>query len=188
MHCIDPCCANACMIGALQKREFGIVTWEPDKCIGCRYCQVACPYNVPKFQWDTPVPEIVKCEMCLHLIKGGGIPGCCSACPKEAVIFGKYSDLLADAKQRIAAAPDSYWPQGNPKIFGEHDGGGTQVLYLAGVDFGKLGLPPLGDEGVGKLARDIQHGAYKGFIAPVALYALLGIAVWRSKRSEGKED
>ena len=69
MHCIDPCCANACMIGALAKREYGIVTWDGDKCIGCRYCQVACPFTVPKFQWDTPTPEIVKCEMCLHLIQ-----------------------------------------------------------------------------------------------------------------------
>ena len=86
MHCIDPGCVNACMIGAFKKREYGIVTWDKDRCIGCRYCQVACPYNIPKFQWDTAVPEIVKCELCNHMLARGEEPGCCQACPKEAVI------------------------------------------------------------------------------------------------------
>ena len=71
MHCIDPGCVNACMIGAFKKREYGIVTWDPDRCIGCRYCQVACPYNIPKFQWDTAMPEIVKCELCNHMLARG---------------------------------------------------------------------------------------------------------------------
>lgn len=196
MHCIDPGCANACMIGAFKKRELGIITWDPTRCIGCRYCQVACPYNIPKFQWDTAVPKIVKCELCDHIIvdaqtgeyKEGTEPGCCQACPTDAVIFGKYEDLLADAKQRIADYPDRYWPKGSPKIFGETDGGGTQVLYLAGVDFEELGLPPLGEAGVGELARSIQHGIYKGFIAPVALYAVLGAVLWRNRRASKKEE
>jgi Fe-S-cluster-containing dehydrogenase component len=187
MHCIDPGCTNACMIGAFKKREFGIVTWDGTRCIGCRYCQVACPYNIPKFQWDTANPKINKCELCLHMIQAGKQPGCCQACPKEAVIFGKYTDLLADAKERVAKHPDLYWPQGDPKIFGEHDGGGTQVLYLASLDFEKLGLPELGDEGSAKLARSVQHGVYKGFIAPVALYAVLGAVIWRNRRAAEKE-
>jgi len=187
MHCIDPGCANACMIGALKKRDFGIVTWDGTRCIGCRYCQVACPYNIPKFQWDTANPKIVKCELCLHMLKQGKEPGCCQACPKEAVIFGTYEELLADAKGRVASHPDSYWPAGDPKIFGEHDGGGTQVLYLAAVDFEELGLPPLGAEGSAHLARTVQHSLYKGFIAPVALYAVLGAVIWRNSRASAKE-
>jgi len=190
MHCLDPACASACMIGALQKREHGIVTWDGDRCIGCRYCQVACPYTIPKFEWDTPTPKIVKCELCLHIIKRGGQPGCCQACPKQAVIFGTYADLLEDARTRIAERPERYWgPDGTPKIYGEHDGGGTQVLYLAGVDFAKLGLPDLGERPPALLGRTIQHSVYKGFVAPVALYALLGVAIWRGRRSgSGKED
>jgi Fe-S-cluster-containing dehydrogenase component len=194
MHCIDPGCVNACMIGAFKKRELGIVTWDINRCIGCRYCQVACPYDVPKFQWDTPVPKIVKCELCNHIIydkttgqlKEDTLPGCCQACPKQAVIFGKYDDLLADARQRIADHPERYYPKGDPQIFGDTEGGGTQVLYLAGVEFEKLGLPDLGDQGVGVLARNIQHGTYKGFIAPVALYGILGAVVWRNRRSQKK--
>ena len=187
MHCIDPGCTNACMIGAFKKREFGIVTWDKDRCIGCRYCQVACPYNVPKFQWDTAVPDIVKCELCNHMLARGEEPGCCQACPKEAVIFGTYEELLADARQRIADRPERYYPAGDPQIFGDTEGGGTQVLYLAGVDFEKLGLPVLGDDGVGVQSRTIQHGIYKGFIAPVALYGILGAVLWRNRRTAKKE-
>jgi len=187
MHCIDPGCVNACMIGAFKKREYGIVTWDPDRCIGCRYCQVACPYNIPKFQWDTAVPLIVKCELCNHMLARGEEPGCCQACPKEAVIFGTYEELLADARQRIADRPERYYPAGDPQIFGDTEGGGTQVLYLAGVDFEKLGLPELGDEGVAAQARNIQHGIYKGFIAPVALYGILGAVLWRNRRAAKKE-
>jgi Fe-S-cluster-containing dehydrogenase component len=199
MQCVDPGCTNACMIGALKKREgdFGVITWEGGRCIGCRYCQVACPYNVPKFQWGSANPKIVKCELCLHIIKDpetgelreGALPGCCKSCPKEAVIFGKLTDLMADAKDRIARHPDRYWgPEGTPKIFGEKDGGGTQVLYLAGVDFENLGLPPLGEQGSAHLARIIQHSTYKGFIAPVALYAVLGAVIWRNRRSASKTE
>jgi len=186
MHCIDPGCVNACMIGALKKREYGIVTWDKDRCIGCRYCQVACPYNIPKFQWDTAIPEIVKCELCNHMLARGEEPGCCQACPKEAVIYGTYEELLADARQRIADRPERYYPAGDPQIFGDTEGGGTQVLYLAGVDFQKLGLPDLGDEGVGVLSRTIQHGIYQGFIAPVALYGVRGAVIWRNRRAAKK--
>jgi len=197
MHCVDPGCCNACMIGAFKKREYGIVTWDPDRCIGCRYCQVACPYNIPKFQWNTGVPLIVKCELCNHIIhdpdtgtlREGALPGCCQACPKEAVIFGKYTDLIEDAKQRVADRPERYWgPDGEPKIFGLTDGGGTQVLYLADLNFEKLGLPTLGDEGTAKQAREIQHGIYRGFIAPVALYGVLGLVMWRNRRAATKEE
>jgi len=187
MHCLDPACTRACMVGAYKKRDYGIVTWDPGRCIGCRYCQVACPYTIPKFQWDKANPKIVKCELCLHLLKVGKQPGCCQACPTAAVIYGKHTDLMADAKERIAKHPDRYWPQGNPKVFGEHDGGGTQVLYLASVDFAKLGLPELGDESAGAIAQKVQHAVYKGFIAPVALYAVLGAVIWRNRRAAAKE-
>lgn len=186
MHCIDPACARACMIGAFKKREYGIVTWDPDRCIGCRYCQVACPYGIPKFQWDTPTPKIVKCELCHHIVTKGGQPGCCEACPKEAVIYGDYRELLAEARQRIADHPDRYWPAGDPQIFGDTEGGGTQVLYLAGVDFSHLGLPALGDEPAGERAATIQHAVYQGAIAPVALYGLLGVVMWRNRRANSK--
>lgn len=184
MHCIDPGCVSACMIGALQKREGGIVTYEIDKCVGCRYCQIACPFNIPKFEWKTPTPKIVKCELCNHLIAQGQIPACCDVCPRGAVIFGKTEELLVEAKRRLAESPDKYVP----KVYGEQDGGGTQVLYLAGVDFGKLGLPALGDQSSPALSETVQHGIYQGFVAPVVLYAALGAVLWRNRKNVGGEE
>lgn len=187
MHCVDPACVAACMIGALKKRELGIVTWDADRCIGCRNCQVVCPFNVPKFEWESTNPKIVKCEMCVHLIRDGGIPACCDVCPREAVIYGSREELLEEAHRRLAEHPDTYVD----KVYGEHDAGGTQVLYLSAVPFEKLGLPDLGDEAVPEHHRAIQHGIYTGFIAPVALYGVLGAVMWRNRtmaREEGGHD
>jgi Fe-S-cluster-containing dehydrogenase component len=183
MHCVDAACVGACMIGALQKREYGIVTWEANRCIGCRYCQVACPYNIPKFEWESAAPRIIKCELCNHRLAENKEPACCEVCPRSAVIYGTREELLAEAKKRLAANPDKYVP----KIYGEHDGGGTQVMYISHVPFEKLGLPELGAEAVPSLNRQIQHGVYKGMVAPAALYAVLGGVMLRNRRA-GKDD
>ena len=184
MHCVDPACASACMLGALSKDGQGIVSWEGSRCVGCRYCQMACPFNIPKFEWQARNPKIVKCELCRHLLARGGIPACARACPREAVIFGRREELLADAKKRIADNPGRYVP----KVYGESDGGGTQVLCLSAVPFEKLGLPDLGDAPVPEAARLIQHGIYRGFIAPAALYAVLGAVAFRNRRQAPGEE
>jgi formate dehydrogenase beta subunit len=178
MHCIDPACASACMLGALKKREFGIVSYDPDLCIGCRYCEIGCPFGVPKFEFARAVPKIVKCELCKERLANGQEPACTEVCPRHAVIFGRRSELLREAKRRIEASPGRYVP----KVYGETDAGGTQVLYLSHVPFEKLGLPALGDEPAPQLARSIQHGIYRGFIAPAALYAALGLVMFRNRR------
>lgn len=178
MHCADPACASACMLGALQKREFGIVSYDPDLCVGCRYCEVGCPFNVPKFEWSKATPKIVKCELCRDRLAVGKEPACTEVCPRKAVIFGKRSELLKEAKRRIAENPGRYVP----KVYGETEAGGTQVLYLSHVPFEKLGLPALGDEPAPELARSIQHTVYKNFAAPVALYGVLGLVMWRNRR------
>jgi Fe-S-cluster-containing dehydrogenase component len=178
MHCVDPACTGACMLGALKKREKGIVSYDASLCIGCRYCQMACPFGVPKFEWAKVAPKIVKCELCRHRLAEGKLPACVEVCPRGAVVYGTRADLLAEAKRRLAAHPDRYVP----KVYGEHDGGGTQVLYLAAVPFEKLGLPELGPEPVPTVARTVQHGIYKGFVAPVALYAALAAVLVRNRR------
>jgi Fe-S-cluster-containing dehydrogenase component len=183
MHCVDPACVAACMLGALKKREFGIVSYDVDYCVGCRYCEVACPYGVPKFQWASSTPRIVKCELCNHRLAKGQEPACTEVCPRHAVIFGKRADLLAEAKHRIAENPGRYVD----KIYGETDGGGTQVLYLSHVPFDKLGFPALGDEPAPQLARSVQHGVYRGFAAPLALFGVLGMIAFRNQRHEGAD-
>ena len=182
MHCVDPACASVCMISAFHKGKYGIVEYDPDKCVGCRYCQVACPFNVPKYEWRTAFPKIVKCEMCRHLQAQGKIPACCEVCPREAVIFGKHDRLLSDARGRLQREPARYYP----KIYGEQDVGGTQVLYLsaAGIPFEKLGLPSLGDQPVPELSEKLQHAIYQGFIAPVVLYSALGLVMYRNRKKQ----
>jgi Fe-S-cluster-containing dehydrogenase component len=184
MHCVDPACVAACMLGALKKREFGIVSYDVNYCVGCRYCEVACPYGVPKFQWASATPRIVKCELCNHRLAKGQEPACTEVCPRKAVIFGKRADLLQEAKRRLAESPDRYVP----KIYGETDGGGTQVLYLSHVPFDALGFPSLGDAPAADLARSVQHGVYKGFIAPLALYGVLGLIAYRNRATQTVEE
>jgi Fe-S-cluster-containing dehydrogenase component len=178
MHCIDPACVGACMIGALQKREFGIVSWDGSRCIGCRYCQMACPFGVPKFEWSKKAPKIKKCELCRHRLADGKIPACCEVCPRSAVIFGKYTGLLDEAHRRLVASPDKYVP----KVYGEHELGGTQVLYLSHVPFETLGFRFQSDEPVPQVQQTVQHGIYQGFAVPAALYALLGAVMFRNRR------
>lgn len=186
MHCLDPGCTSACMLGALQKREYGIVSYDPDLCIGCRYCQMACPFNIPKFEWSKALPKIVKCELCRHRLVKGQIPACAEACPTGAVIFGKYTELLAEAHARLRQHPERYVP----KVYGEAEVGGTQVLYLAHVDFAKLGLPTYGPEPIPAAVREVFQEIYQGIVPPVALYALLVAVLVRSRRQltgEGQE-
>jgi Fe-S-cluster-containing dehydrogenase component len=206
MQCLDPACASACMIQALKKdAKTGVVAYDATYCVGCRYCQIACPYGVPRFEFEKAVPKIVKCELCRHRFPADGAlqevdgfsrfprgqgPACSEVCPRGAVIYGKRTELLAEARRRLAQSPEQYVP----KVYGERDGGGTQALYLSHVPFEKLGLPSLGDESVSETMRTVQHGIYRGFVAPVALYAALGAVMLRNRRAgqrsstEGKEE
>ncbi len=65
MHCVEPACTSACLTKALYKTEEGPVIWRADKCMGCRFCMVSCPFDVPKFEYHSANPRIQKCQMCL---------------------------------------------------------------------------------------------------------------------------
>ena len=186
MHCLDPACTSACMLGALKKGDLGVVSYNPDLCIGCRYCTMSCPFTIPRFEWDSLAPKIVKCEFCKERLAEGKLPGCCEVCPTGAVIYGKYTDLLAEAHRRLDAYPGRYVP----RVYGETEVGGTQVLYLAHVDFAKLGLPAYGPDPVPTAVREVFQEIYQGLVPPIALYALLAAVMMRSRRlvtGEGPE-
>jgi Fe-S-cluster-containing dehydrogenase component len=183
MHCVDPACVGACMLGALQKGKFGVVSYDVSKCVGCRYCETVCPFNVPKFQWAKVAPKIVKCEFCKERLAAGRQPACTEVCPRQAVTFGKYTYLLDEAHQRIQNNPGKYVP----KVYGEHELGGTQVLYLSHIEFEKLGFRFQQDESVPHLQQTVSHGIYKGFIGPIALYGLLGAVMFRNRGNSEKE-
>lgn len=178
MHCVDPACVGACMLGALQKGKFGIVSYDAGLCVGCRYCEAACPFNVPKFEWSKKAPKIVKCELCRDRLAEGKQPACTEVCPRGAVIYGRYADLLADARARLAAEPGKYVS----RIYGERELGGTQVLYLSHVPFEHLGFHFADEQSVPHTQQTVQHGVYQGFIAPIALYGILGAVAFRNRR------
>ena len=189
MHCVDASCTSACPVGALTKDPHtGAVKYNKDVCIGCRYCQIACPYNVPKFEWDKALPQIQKCQLCSHRIAQGGYAACCEFCPTGASIYGNVQDLLKEAKRRLSLttgqmadyplrlvdSPDKTQRKVTPYIkyiYGAQEGGGTQVLMLANVPFNKLGLPQLPPESTASHAETLYHALYKGMIVP---YVLLG--------------
>ena len=132
----------------------------------------------PASSGSRPPPRIVKCELCRQRAGGKG-PACAEVCPRGAVITGRRTDLLAEARRRLAATPSAY--QGG--IYGETEAGGTACLYLSPVGFEQLGLPKLGTEPAPGLSETIQHGIYQGFVAPVALYGALAIVAWKNHRS-----
>ncbi len=202
MHCREPGCVSACPVKALEKTSEGAVVWDEDLCIGCRYCLVACPFDVPKFEYDRPVPSIRKCTFCADRIQeeapadvqvndealaGESLqrfqhcrrsPACAASCPTGCIKFGERDELLDEARSRIAADPDRYVHH----IYGEHEVGGTDWLYLANVPFDKLGfrtdLP------------DIAIPEYtKGFLSAVAPVVILGAGLgaglsWAAQRRQ----
>lgn len=185
MHCVEPSCVSGCPTSALRKGPDGIVTYDKWACCGCRYCQMNCPYNVPKFQFNNWYGEIVKCEFCYDTnMLTAGQPACTQMCPTGSALFGKRKDMLAEAKRRIAAHPDRYVDH----IYGEHEGGGTSVLIIASVPAEKLGMPDLPDYSQASVTEGIQHTLYKGLILPAFIYAVLAGIAFKNRTSHGHDD
>ena len=205
MHCVDPNCVAVCPVQALTKDpKTGIVKYDPDICTGCRYCMVGCPFDVPKYDYDNPFGEISKCELCnqkgVERLDKGELPGCCHVCPTGAIIFGTREELLAEAKRRLSLlrgteydyprqhvnSTDKYRatvPAYQYHIYGEKEGGGTQVLALSGVPFTNLGLPDLDEIATGSRAAHLQHFLYRGLALP--LVALAGLTFMTYKNMHG---
>lgn len=166
-HCLEPACASACFVKAFKKNPDGSVTYDGSICVGCRYCMVACPFNVPTFDYDEPYnPLIQKCTMCHPLLEQGKLPGCVQACPKDALTFGKRTDLLRIARERLYKNPDRYVDH----IYGEHEMGGTQWMYISGVPFSQVGM----NEDLGtKPAPEYTAGALGAVPMVVGIWPLL---------------
>ena len=135
-HCEQPTCASVCPVAALQKTPDGPVVYDADRCIGCRYCIMACPFGVPKYQWDRPIPIVGKCILCAGRVAQGLPTACAAACPTGATLFGERDTLLRQARARIATSPDTYVDH----VYGVTEAGGTSLLVLSGVPFEKLGM------------------------------------------------
>jgi formate dehydrogenase iron-sulfur subunit len=126
MHCEEPSCASACPVGALHKTEAGPVVYEFEKCIGCRYCMIACPFSIPRYEWASVTPRVSKCQFCPQRVSKGEAPACASVCDFGATKFGKREELLAEAWKRIADEPDKYAKH----VYGAEEAGGTSILII----------------------------------------------------------
>lgn len=179
LHCIEPACVSACLVGALQKEPEGPITYDAWKCIGCRYCMVACPFDIPAYDYqDAIAPQVRKCNFCFDRIrKSGGVPACVQICPRECLIFGKRRELIEVAHERIRSHPDQYIDH----VYGETEAGGTSWMYLSSVPFEKIGFVPVSSDPPSRYTEKLQHSVFKFWLPPFALYGLLGLVHWLSR-------
>jgi Ni/Fe-hydrogenase subunit HybB-like protein/Fe-S-cluster-containing dehydrogenase component len=185
LHCNRPACVSACIVGALRKREMGAVTYDAWKCIGCRYCMVACPFQIPAYDYDNALtPQVRKCQLCFHRTQEEGVlPECVAACPRQTMVYGRRSKLLELAREKIKARPNDYVHH----IYGEHEVGGTSWLYLSSVPFEQIGFLKLSSDAPPAVTEAIQHGVFKHGIPPLALYGVLGALMYVTRPRRSKE-
>lgn len=178
-HCLEPACASACFVQAFKKTPTGAVEYDASVCVGCRYCMVACPFEIPTYEYDNAfTPKVMKCTLCQPRISKGLLPGCVESCPTEALTYGKRKDLLRIARERIHAFPDKYIDH----IYGEKEMGGTSWLYLSGVPFKEIGMRE--DLGT-KAAGELTAGALGAVPIVVGLWPVLLTGIYAvSKRKE----
>lgn len=187
MHCLDPSCVSACIVGALKKSEEGPVIYNPSICIGCRYCMIACPFEILAYEYSKPLtPKVRKCQFCTNTNpEGRANPACAAACPTEAIVFGKRGELLELARNRIKQKKDQYLNH----IYGEYEVGGTSWLYLAGRDILEIGFKRLPKESPPRLTEEIQHSIFKYGAIPILFYGFLGaIMAYTNKKNKNKKE
>ncbi len=178
-HCLEPACASACFVKAFTKSKEGAVTYDASVCVGCRYCMIACPFEIPTYEYGSAFsPRVMKCTMCHPLVLEGKLPGCVESCPTEALVFGNRDDLIRMARQRITRRPDVYVDH----IYGEREMGGTSWLYLSGVPFETIGMRM--DLGVTP-APELTAGALGAVPMVVGLWPILLTGIYAmNKRKE----
>ncbi len=210
MHCVDPGCVSVCPNTAMRHdKRTGIITHHPEVCIGCRNCMVACPYNVPQFEFNKVFGEIRKCQMCnqagLERIDKGQMTACAEVCPTGATLFGSRKALLAEAKRRMGLMEGEIYeyPRGdlaNPSsphekkvpdyeqhIWGEKEAGGTNVMHIAAVPFDKLGMPELDERSAASIAEGVQETLYSYLALPAIALAGLVYVVRRNSVEDDDE-
>lgn len=176
-HCVTPACASACIVGALYKKENGPVLYDETKCIGCRYCMIACPFQIPAYEHHEPItPRVRKCTFCYDRIEAGKMPACATICPTQAICFGKRDSLLVIAKKRIKNSFGKYVNH----IYGEQEVGGTSWLYLSPVPF--TFFPKLDSTPPSKLTDWVLRGLFGYAITPTSLFAIFGALAWITRR------
>jgi formate dehydrogenase iron-sulfur subunit len=185
MHCLDPSCAAACPVGAFAKTPLGAVKYDRSKCIGCRYCMLACPFHIPRYEWGQTIPFVRKCTMCLERLEEDKKPACVEACPHEALTFGERDLLLRTARNLIRRSPRRYLP----KVWGESSWGGASLLYVSDVDLAKAGWPQAAAPPIPSITDPlIRKTPIIGLTVGLGLWAIMAIIGRRQKLMSGARE
>lgn len=180
-HCLEPACVSACPVGALRKTDVGAVIYDGDKCMGCRYCMMSCPFGVPRYDWDQTVPYVRKCILCYQRLIEGGQPACTEACPAQATVFGERSELIALAHGRLQENPGKYVQ----KIWGEQTVGGTSVMYISDIDLTFLTRgEDLGSEPIPERTKLAMNVVPFTFVGVVGMMAAVNWVIERRRKLE----
>jgi len=185
MHCVEPSCVSACLVGGLTKSDKGPVVYDASKCIGCRYCMLACPFHVPRYEWEKATPLVKKCDMCIDRLEQGKQPACVEACPNHVLTFGDRQTLLREAHRRIKADSDRYVQH----VWGEEEFGGTCVLYVSDVDLKELGWDEVMTAGIPSMTDPlIEKTPFIGGGVAVGLLAVNWVIQRRMKLAADRSD
>jgi formate dehydrogenase iron-sulfur subunit len=182
MHCVEPSCVAACLVGGLTKTKEGPVVYDPDKCIGCRYCMLSCPFEIPRYEWDKTSPYIKKCDMCFERLSHGQKPACVQSCPNNAIIFGERDQLLKLAHNRIKTERNKYIDH----VWGEKEFGGTSIIYISDVSLDQLGFTKHAKESIPEMTEPVVEAT--PIIAASVATGLIGLNWIVNRRNKLKKE
>jgi len=196
MHCTEATCIEVCPSGGLYRNQYGFVSYDRDRCIGCGYCVEFCPFNVPRLDANriTGIGRMGKCTLCttpgLDRLSIGQEPACVKTCPSGALIYGDRDELVAEGKRKVASlrTPHSKaYPQAT--LYGETELGGLHVLYVLADSPEVYGLPK---EPKFPIAATIKHEVFRPYTwilwALVAAGLALNVLIARAIQSRRKEE
>ncbi len=184
LHCLEPSCVAACLVGGLRTTPEGAVVYDQGMCIGCRYCMLACPMHVPRYEWDERIPFMRKCTLCHDRLRDGTAPACVEACPHQALELGPRERMLTTARARVRAEPDRYLDH----VWGELEWGGTSVLYISGVDLAPIGLDRGTTRSIPSITEPVIHATPHVAVSVAAVMSGMSWVVARRRRLMGRPD
>lgn len=183
MHCLEPSCVAVCFAKAIRVEESGAVVYDAKKCVGCRYCMIGCPYDVPKYEWDKVFPSVMKCRLCSDKLERNESPACVATCPSGALTFGDRDELLQKAKSTVAG--DKKYVN---HVYGEKEGGGTRWLYISDIPFEELGLPVnITKRSIPSIVHDYTKWKPGVFAGAAAVFGALGLYTHRRLKVEAAQ-
>ena len=182
-HCSNAGCVSVCPTGALSYQDNGVVSVQEEKCIGCHYCEMACPFDVPKYY--SPDQKIDKCTMCWDRLENGMLPACVKTCQPGALHFGPREEMIALGKKRVEFLKARGYDKA--ELYGENECGGLHILqvckYGAEAQGLKKGVEPSALVSLSKLAQPAAGLTAAATVAGLAVSFVAALGYRRKNRT-----